>query len=318
MTYAELQVTTHFSFLRGASSCEELFAQAAGLGLPALGVVDRHSLAGMVRAHEAARETGVRLVVGCRLDLTDGMAVLVYPTDRPAYSRLCRLLTLGKRRAGKGACELGWADLVAHGEGLLAVLVPDMPGETLAARLARLRDAFGDRAYLALTLRRRPNDALRLHELSNLAAAARVPTVATNHVLYHHPERRILEFSPLCPFDARDEIPEPVLAVVQDPVVNREDDCQASPPGSARIRAPRQAGTAPPASAGRRKLWRTSSGVCQVIESCQPARSTSRDGRQVPSAMRSISVVGIASPRERLPSTATPPSPRRSRPGSGS
>ncbi|HMR32448.1 MAG TPA: error-prone DNA polymerase [Geminicoccaceae bacterium] len=193
MTYAELQVTTHFSFLRGASSCEELFVQAAALGLPALGITDRHSLAGMVRAHQAAETTGVRLVVGCRLDLTDGLPVLVYPTDRPAYARLCRLLTVGKRRAGKGACELGWADLVEHGEGMLAVLVPDAPDETLAARLDRLRGEFGDRAYLALTLRRRPNDALRLHGLAQMAAAARVPTVATNDVLYHHPERRILQ-----------------------------------------------------------------------------------------------------------------------------
>ncbi len=192
MTYAELQVTTHFSFLRGASSCEELFVQAAALGLPALGIADRHSLAGMVRAHEAARQTGVRLVVGCRLDLTDGMPVLVYPTDRPAYSRLCRLLTLGKRRAGKGACQLAWADLVEHGEGMLAVLVPDMPDETLAGQLARLRSEFGDRAYLAFTLRRRPNDALRLQGLAEMAAIARIPTVATNDVLYHHPERRIL------------------------------------------------------------------------------------------------------------------------------
>src|SRR5690349_25055200 len=93
--YAELQVTSHFSFLRGASSCEELFAQAAMLGIEALAVVDRNSLAGIVRAHEAAIATGVRLVVGCRLDLADGMAVLVYPTDRAAYGRLCRLLSLG-------------------------------------------------------------------------------------------------------------------------------------------------------------------------------------------------------------------------------
>src|SRR5689334_14059085 len=88
--YAELQVTSHFSFLRGASSCDDLFAQAAGLGIEALAVVDRNSLAGIVRAHQAAKDTGVRLIVGCRLDLIDGMSVLVYPTDRPAYSRLCR------------------------------------------------------------------------------------------------------------------------------------------------------------------------------------------------------------------------------------
>src|SRR5829696_2554515 len=94
LSYAELQVTTHFSFLRGASSCEELFAAAALLGLPALGVTDRNSLAGIVRAHDAAKATGVRLVVGCRLDLADGTAMLVYPTDRAAYSRLCRLLSI--------------------------------------------------------------------------------------------------------------------------------------------------------------------------------------------------------------------------------
>jgi error-prone DNA polymerase len=148
--YTELQVTTHFSFLRGASSCEELFATAAVMGVEALAVVDRNSLAGVVRAHEAAKTTGVRLVVGCRLDLTEGYSVLVYPTDRPAYSRLCRLLSLGKKRAGKARCELGWPDLVAYREGLIAVLVPDEADEDCAMRLRRLRDAFGDRAYMAL------------------------------------------------------------------------------------------------------------------------------------------------------------------------
>ena len=193
MPYAELQVTSHFSFLRGASSCEELFATAALLGLAALGVVDRNSLAGIVRAHQAAKDTGVRLVVGCRLDLEDGFSVLVYPTDRPAYARLCRLLTLGKKRGGKAKCRLGWDDLVAYGEGLIAVLLPDSADEDCALRLRRLNEAFGDRAYLALTLRRRPNDQLRLHELSTLAARARVPTVVTNDVLFHEPSRRILQ-----------------------------------------------------------------------------------------------------------------------------
>src|ERR1700688_736055 len=112
--YAELQVTSHFSVLRGASSCEELFAHAATRAISALAVADRNSLAGIVRAHEAAKVTGVRLIVGCRLDLADGMSVLVYPTDRPAYSRLCRLLSLGKKRAGKGKCDLAWQDLVAY------------------------------------------------------------------------------------------------------------------------------------------------------------------------------------------------------------
>ena len=191
--YAELQCTSHFSFLRGASSCEELFDEAARLGIEALAIADRNSLAGIVRAHEAAKTTGVRLIVGCRLDLTDGMSVLVYPMDRPAYARLCRLLSLGKKRGGKAHCRLDWSDIVAYGEGLIVVLVPDAADETCALHLRRLRETFADRATLALTLRRRPNDALRLHELSNMAARAGVPAVITNDVLFHVPARRILQ-----------------------------------------------------------------------------------------------------------------------------
>jgi error-prone DNA polymerase len=191
--YAELQVTSHFSFLRGASSCEQLFAHAALLGITALGVVDRNSLAGIVRAHEAAKVTGVRLIVGCRLDLADGMSVMVYPTDRPAYSRLCRLLSVGKKRGGKAKCILNWEDLVDWSEGLIAVLVPDAADDACALRLRRLGDTFGDRAYLALTLRRRPNDQMRIHELNNLAQRFRVATVVTNDVLFHEPARRILQ-----------------------------------------------------------------------------------------------------------------------------
>jgi error-prone DNA polymerase len=191
--YAELQVTSQYSFLRGASSADELFATAALMGIEALAVVDRNSVAGIVRAHEAAKATGVRLIVGCRLDLACGMSVLVYPTDRDAWSRLCRLLTLGKGRAGKGGCHLEWADLVGYGEGMIAVLVPDLADAVCALRLRRLRDTFGDRAYLALTLRRRPNDQMRLWELSMLAQQARVPTVVTNDVLFHEPGRRMLQ-----------------------------------------------------------------------------------------------------------------------------
>jgi error-prone DNA polymerase len=191
--YTELQVTSHFSFLRGASSAEELFATAAAMGIEALAVTDRNTLAGIVRAHEAAKAAGVRLIVGCRLDLACGMSVLVYPTDRAAWSRLCRLLSLGKGRAGKARCHLEWNDLAAYGEGLIAVLVPDLADETCGLRLRRLREAFGTRAYLALTLRRRPNDQMRLWELSTLAARLGVPTVVTNDVLFHEPGRRVLQ-----------------------------------------------------------------------------------------------------------------------------
>src|SRR5438270_6800178 len=105
--------------------------------------------------------------------------MLVYPKDRPAYSRLCRLLTIGKGRAGKGACDLGWEDLAAHGENLLAILLAYAPDVKLAAWLGRLRTDFPGRAYLALTLRHCPGDAVRIRALAEMAQAHRVPTVAT-------------------------------------------------------------------------------------------------------------------------------------------
>ena len=191
--YVELQVTTHFSFLRGASSAEDLFKRAAEQGLDALGVVDRNSLAGIVQAWQAAKDTGVRLVVGCRLDLSDGMSLLVYPIDRPAYSRLCRLLSLGKKRAGKGRCDLDWDDVTAWSEGMIGVLVPDTADALCEQHLHKMNALFGDRAYMALTLRRRSNDALRLHELVQMAEKAGVPPVVTNDVLFDVPEKRILQ-----------------------------------------------------------------------------------------------------------------------------
>ncbi|MES2035208.1 MAG: error-prone DNA polymerase [Pseudomonadota bacterium] len=191
--YVELQATSHFSFLRGASSAEELFSQAALCGIEAVAVVDRNSLAGIVRAHVAAKVTGVRLIVGCRLDLTDGTGILVYPTDRPAYARLCRLLSLGKRRGGKARCALTWEDLPEFAEGQIAVLVPDQADAVCAQRLRRLKATYPAGAYLALSLRRRPGDALRLHALSNLAVQAGVATVVTNDVLFHAPDRRLLQ-----------------------------------------------------------------------------------------------------------------------------
>ncbi|MDP9808080.1 DNA polymerase III alpha subunit [Rhizobium tibeticum] len=193
MKYAELQVTTHFSFLRGASSADELFGTARELGIEALGVVDRNSLAGIVRALEASRATGVRLVVGCRLDLQDGMSILVYPTDRAAYSRLTRLITLGKSRGGKNNCILHLDDVALYAEGLLGILVPDLPDDTCAVQLRKMAEIFGNRAYVSLSLRRRPNDRMRLHELSNLAFKYRVRTVVINDVLFHEPGRRQLQ-----------------------------------------------------------------------------------------------------------------------------
>jgi error-prone DNA polymerase len=187
--YIELQVTTNYSFLRGASHVEELIARAAVLRMKALAVTDRNSLAGIVRAHQRAREAGIRLIVGCRLDLTDGPSVLVYPVNRAGYSRLTRLLTVGKGRAGKGKCELYWPDLAAAAEGLIAVLCSD-PTES---NIRRLKIDFENRAYVALTFMHRPNDAVQLRTISDTARLSGVATVATNDVLYHAPGRRILQ-----------------------------------------------------------------------------------------------------------------------------
>jgi error-prone DNA polymerase len=193
MSYAELQATTHFSFLRGASSPEELFTTAAELGIEAIGIVDRHSVAGLVRAHEAAKTTGVRLVVGCRIDLENGPSLLIYPTDRAAYGRMCRLLSVGKGRSGKGQCQLGWNDVEAWQAGLLAVLVTEEPDERFAGDLAKIKSIFADRAYCALTRRFRPNDAQCLEDIAATAWHARVPTVVTGDVLYHEAGRRMLQ-----------------------------------------------------------------------------------------------------------------------------
>jgi error-prone DNA polymerase len=191
--YVELQCASHFSFLRGASSAEELFATAAVLGMEALAITDLNTLSGIVRAHEAARTTKVRLIVGCRLKLRDGTELLVYPRDRAAYSRLCRLLSIGKSRAGKAKCDLTWEDVAEWAEGMVAILVPDLPSAALRTRLKRLKSIFADDGYCALTLRRRPRDAVRLHMLIQMAGEAGVLPVAANDVLFHEPGRRVLQ-----------------------------------------------------------------------------------------------------------------------------
>src|SRR5271154_3343180 len=193
--YADLQVTTNFSFLRGAAHPRELVMTAAALGHGAIAITDRNSLAGIVRAHQAAKEVGLRLVVGCRLDLCDGMSLLIFPEDRAAYGRLTRLLTSGKRRAPKGDCRLCYADLVAHGEGQIVVVLPseEAVSDEFAAFAARVAADFAGRAYLAAHHLYRGDDARRLTHLAALAEAVGLPLVATNDVLYHLPERRPLQ-----------------------------------------------------------------------------------------------------------------------------
>jgi error-prone DNA polymerase len=203
MTYTELQATTHFSFLRGASSPEELFSAASLMGYAALGVTDRNSVAGVVRALVAAEQVSrqhapIRPVVGCRLDLVDGSALLVWPEDRAAWGRLTALLTRGKGRADaqrgeKGRCFLHWEDVAEHARGLVASLVPGRDGAK-PEELQWMADLFGrDRGHLCLTFYRRPGDVRRLIRDEQAAQWYGLRTLATGDVLYHEPDRRALQ-----------------------------------------------------------------------------------------------------------------------------
>ena len=104
--YVELGVASPFSFLRGASDAIELVLAALGAGMDSIGIADRNTLAGVVRMHSAAKDAGLKPLIGCRLDLTDAPSLLAYPVDREGYGRLSRMLSLGKMRAKKGECEL--------------------------------------------------------------------------------------------------------------------------------------------------------------------------------------------------------------------
>ena len=201
MDYAELQVTTNYSFLRGGSHPAELVQRAIELGHTAIGITDRNTLAGVVRAFAAAKgekkadPDRIRLLVGSRLETRDGYSLLAYPTDLDAYRRLSRLLTLGNRRTAKGQCDIGFDDLAKYAEGLLAVVLPPRRPEDPAfrERLRTLARLFGDRCYLAGTMLYRGDDARRLVQLDDLADEMGVKLVATNDVHYHAPERRALQ-----------------------------------------------------------------------------------------------------------------------------
>src|SRR6476646_8243315 len=120
VAYAELHCRTNFSFLEGASHPDELVRQAAGLGYRALAITDRNSLAGVVRAHIAAKEVGLPLVIGAEITPTDAPPVVLWATDRASYGRLCRLITRGRRNAPKGECALTLSDVAEFSEGLIA------------------------------------------------------------------------------------------------------------------------------------------------------------------------------------------------------
>jgi error-prone DNA polymerase len=194
MGYVELAAFSNYSFLDGGSHPQELALTAAALGHPAIAITDRNSLAGIVRAYQGCNEAKIRHVVGARLEFIDGTTLLIYPTDRAAYGRLCELLTVGRRAAPKGECYLTYADLLAHKDGQIGIALPpeDERNEKFAGFLSRLKADFPRAGYLALSHLYRGDDAKRLHRLQALADRIGLPTVAVNDVRYHVPERRVL------------------------------------------------------------------------------------------------------------------------------
>jgi error-prone DNA polymerase len=204
--FAELDCRSHYSFLEGASYPVELVKEARRLGIAALGVADRNSLAGIVRAWSAGREEGLKVLTGCRLQFTDGAELIVYPRDRAAYGRLCRLLSIGKAQIGaetetvageripKGECRLTFDQAVHLGEGLIGLVpAPAVIDDAFAGRLKAWRRAWPQRLHLLAAPLHRGDDRARLAALAALARDASTPLLASNAVLYHQSERRRLQ-----------------------------------------------------------------------------------------------------------------------------
>ena len=194
--YAELAVTTNFSFLRGASHAAEHVKRAAELGLAAIGIADRNTLAGVVRAHVAAKEAGVRLLVGARLVPIEGPDILVYPMDRAAYGRLSRLLSEGKMKqeAAKGECLITLADILGASEGqILIVIPPETATIRFADKLATIATKAPGRVFLAARAAFSGRNRERIARLAEIGTLADVPLIAINDVLYHIPDRRPLQ-----------------------------------------------------------------------------------------------------------------------------
>lgn len=203
--YAEIGITTNFSFLRGGSDPRAYVHQASKLGIPVIGIADHNTLAGVVRAYKELENDKVlhkpKLLIGARIVFIDGTPdVFVYPRDRAAYGRLCQLLTRGKRgdditRIEKGECRLTFADLLEFSQGQLLVLTLPHRFEPEQALdiLAKLKASRAEGVWLAASLIYRGDDRRRLAQLDDLAATAKVPLLATNEVLYHDPGRRPLQ-----------------------------------------------------------------------------------------------------------------------------
>ncbi|MES2704899.1 MAG: error-prone DNA polymerase [Bacteroidota bacterium] len=200
MSYTELQITTNFTFLRGGSHPEEIVAQAIALGYKEIAITDRNTLAGIVRAHIAAKDKDIRIIPACRLDLLDGTSLLAYPADKEAYARLSALLTQGNRRTEKGQCHLERKDVFEHAKGIKFIAIPpssldlnyEFEPEFIDA-LRQYKAALGGNLYLGAIRSYQVYDGKVLYRLQELSDELGIPLVATNDVHYHNRERRELQ-----------------------------------------------------------------------------------------------------------------------------
>jgi len=227
MRYVELHCKSNFSFLRGASHPDELVLRAAALGYAGLALTDHESVAGVVRGLAPAKELGLQYIVGAEVHPADAPSLVLWPTDRAAYGRLCQLISRGRLRAEKGECELRWNDVEEFNEGLLVGV--SLPRDNTAAEfrsgirqnsgtpfptdgslatsattgggrvnltsiapLRTIRDTFGDRAYLLCELHRGVDDRERAQRLMHLSTQVDLPLVAAGDVYYHAPERMLM------------------------------------------------------------------------------------------------------------------------------
>jgi len=238
MSYAELCTTSNFTFLTGASHPEELVTRAADLGLEAIAITDRNTLAGVVRAYSALKELArgraetnapslPRLIVGARLVLRHGSVDwLALPVDRPAYARLSRLLTVGKRRAEKGGCDLWHDDLLEWGKGIILIALPQADPlscdrAAVLADIMPVAQRFPGYTFLGAALRYDGRDRDRLNGLAALAHRGAVPMVALGDVLMHHGSRRQLA---------------DVLTCMREGITIDEIGCHALPNGERRLK----------------------------------------------------------------------------------
>ncbi|MBD3582258.1 error-prone DNA polymerase [Flavobacterium selenitireducens] len=208
MSYAELQATSNFSFLRGGSHPEELVEHARDLGYGHIAIADRNTLAGIVRAYAHAKKIAseneaaqtIRVLVGCHLELLDGPPLLAYPTDINAYANLSALLSVGNRRTEKGRCDLYISDVYQYADGLKFIAIAPLKlnedfdfDRDFKLALTEYRKRFGKSLYLAATRSYQSNDSKRLFRLAQLSREMNIRLVATNDVYYHAPERRQLQ-----------------------------------------------------------------------------------------------------------------------------